>query len=157
MLSTQPPDIEHGIMESWTQPFIWLLKGQSHTHTYTYKYWLVRGHLHWVRMDTYLRDQQTKFTLRTLLAKQTRKALILRKVRSTDIRRELSGKPLLLQIERPQLRWFGHLIRMPPGGICNKFPMNHGYCIVLYFLRHLPFHSPCLLPAPPSFLPPRSH
>ena len=38
------------------------------------------------------------------------------KVRSSDIRRELGVvEPLLLRIERSQLRWFGHLTRMPPG------------------------------------------
>ena len=36
------------------------------------------------------------------------------KVRSSDIQRELGVEPLLLRVERSQLRWFGHLIRMPP-------------------------------------------
>jgi len=36
-------------------------------------------------------------------------------VRSSDIRRELGVNPLLLRVERSQLRWFGHLIRMPSG------------------------------------------
>jgi len=30
------------------------------------------------------------------------------RVRSSDIRRELRVEPLLLRIERSQLRWFGH-------------------------------------------------
>ena len=37
------------------------------------------------------------------------------KVRSSDIQRELGVEPLLLRIKRSQLRWFGHLTRMPPG------------------------------------------
>jgi len=37
------------------------------------------------------------------------------RVRSSDIRRELGVEPLLLHIERSQLRWFMHLIRMSPG------------------------------------------
>ena len=37
------------------------------------------------------------------------------KVRSSDIRRELGVEPLLLRVERSQLRWFRHLIKMPPG------------------------------------------
>ena len=37
------------------------------------------------------------------------------RVRSSDIREELGVEPLLLHIERSQLRWFGHLVRMPPG------------------------------------------
>jgi len=36
-------------------------------------------------------------------------------VRSSDIRRELRVEPLLLHVERSQLRWFRHLIRMPTG------------------------------------------
>ncbi len=35
--------------------------------------------------------------------------------RSLDIRRELEVEPLLLCVERSQLGWFEHLIRMPPG------------------------------------------
>ncbi|KAF7652554.1 hypothetical protein LDENG_00095270 [Lucifuga dentata] len=40
------------------------------------------------------------------------------RVRSSDIREGLGVELLLLRIERSQLRWFGHLIRMPPG----RFP-----------------------------------
>jgi len=36
------------------------------------------------------------------------------RVRSSDIRRELGVVPLLLRVKRSQLRWFGHLISMPP-------------------------------------------
>ena len=35
---------------------------------------------------------------------------------SSDIWRELREEPLLLHLERNQLRWFGHQIRLPPGG-----------------------------------------
>ena len=34
------------------------------------------------------------------------------KVRSSEIRKSLNIKPLLLRIERSQLRWFGHVSRM---------------------------------------------
>ena len=37
------------------------------------------------------------------------------RVRSSDIRERLKVEPLLLRIERSQMRWFGHLVRMPPG------------------------------------------
>ena len=37
------------------------------------------------------------------------------KVRSSDIRRKLGLEPLLPHIKRSQFRWFGHLIRVPPG------------------------------------------
>jgi len=42
-------------------------------------------------------------------------------VRSSDIRRELRVEPLLLRIERSQLRSFGHMIRMPPGASPKRF------------------------------------
>ena len=34
-------------------------------------------------------------------------------MRSSEIRKSLNIKPLLLRIERSQLRWFGHVSRMP--------------------------------------------
>ncbi|XP_051789808.1 uncharacterized protein LOC127529636 [Erpetoichthys calabaricus] len=37
------------------------------------------------------------------------------RVRSSVIREGLRVEPLLLRIERSQMRWLGHLIRMPPG------------------------------------------
>ena len=37
------------------------------------------------------------------------------RVRSSDIRERLRVEPLLLHVERSQLRWLGHLVRMPPG------------------------------------------
>ncbi|KAF7642406.1 hypothetical protein LDENG_00258420 [Lucifuga dentata] len=37
------------------------------------------------------------------------------RVRSSDIQEGLRVELLLLHIERSQLRWFGHLIRIPPG------------------------------------------
>ena len=35
------------------------------------------------------------------------------KARSSEIRKSLNIEPLLLRIERSQLRWFGHVSRMP--------------------------------------------
>ncbi len=37
------------------------------------------------------------------------------RVRSSITQEELRVEPLLLDIERSQLRWLGHLFRMPPG------------------------------------------
>ncbi|TWW63643.1 hypothetical protein D4764_03G0006510 [Takifugu flavidus] len=37
------------------------------------------------------------------------------RVRSSAIREELGVEPLLLCIERSQMRCLGHLVRMPPG------------------------------------------
>ncbi|TWW80203.1 R2 Retrovirus-related Pol polyprotein from type I retrotransposable element [Takifugu flavidus] len=39
----------------------------------------------------------------------------LERVRSSAIREELGVEPLLLCVERSQMRWLGHLVRMPPG------------------------------------------
>ncbi|KAK0155927.1 hypothetical protein N1851_001531 [Merluccius polli] len=36
------------------------------------------------------------------------------RVRSSIIREELGVDPLLLCVERSQMRWLGHLVRMPP-------------------------------------------
>ena len=35
------------------------------------------------------------------------------KMRSSEIRKSLNIEPLLLRIKRSQLRWFGHVSRMP--------------------------------------------
>ena len=35
------------------------------------------------------------------------------KVRGFEIRKSLNVEPLLLRIERSQLRWFGHISRVP--------------------------------------------
>ncbi|KAK0146650.1 putative uncharacterized transposon-derived protein F52C9.6 [Merluccius polli] len=37
------------------------------------------------------------------------------RVRSLVIREDLGVDPLLLRVERSQMRWLGHLVRMPPG------------------------------------------
>ncbi|KAK0144504.1 Retrovirus-related Pol polyprotein from type-1 retrotransposable element R2 [Merluccius polli] len=36
------------------------------------------------------------------------------RVRSSVIRKELGVDPLILRVERSQMRWLGHLVRMPP-------------------------------------------
>ncbi|KAK3528646.1 hypothetical protein QTP70_006351 [Hemibagrus guttatus] len=42
------------------------------------------------------------------------------RVRSSVTREELGVEPLLLHIERGQLRWLGHLFRMPPGRLSGE-------------------------------------
>ena len=73
---------------------------------------LTYGHELWVVTErTRSRIQAAKMSFLRRVA-----GLSLRdKVRSSDIRRELGVEPLLLRVERSQLRWFGHLTRMPPG------------------------------------------
>ena len=43
------------------------------------------------------------------------------RVRSLHIWREVRVEPLHLHVERGQLRWFGHLVRMPPGCLGLRF------------------------------------
>lgn len=42
------------------------------------------------------------------------------RLRSSVIREELGVEPLLICVERSQLRWFGHLVRMPPGRLLRE-------------------------------------
>jgi len=44
-----------------------------------------------------------------------RSGSVLDRVRSSGIRRELRVEPLLLRLQRSQLRWFRDLVRIPPG------------------------------------------
>ncbi|KAI3373071.1 hypothetical protein L3Q82_006415 [Scortum barcoo] len=75
---------------------------------------LTYGHELWVMTE---RTRSADTSGRNEFPPQGGWALSLRdRVRSSVIREELeSSQPLLLQIERSQLRWLGHLFRMPPG------------------------------------------
>ena len=74
---------------------------------------LTYGHELWVvnRMRKILQIQAAEMSFLRRVA-----GLRLRdRVRSSDIQERLRVEPLLLHMERSQLRWFGHLVRMPPG------------------------------------------
>ncbi|KAK0131124.1 hypothetical protein N1851_034199 [Merluccius polli] len=45
------------------------------------------------------------------------------RVRSSFIREELGADPLLLRVERSQMRWLGHLVRMSPGRLPGHVPL----------------------------------
>ena len=47
------------------------------------------------------------------------------RVRSLVTREGLGVEPLLLCVERSQLRWFRHLVRMPPGRIPREVFQAH--------------------------------
>ena len=47
------------------------------------------------------------------------------RVRSSVIREELGVDPLLLRVERSQMRWLGHLVRMPPGHLPGEEDPGH--------------------------------
>ncbi|KAK3532990.1 hypothetical protein QTP70_006197 [Hemibagrus guttatus] len=75
-------------------------------HTFTY------GHELWVmtkRVRSRIQVAEMSF-LRRVAVRSLRD-----RVRSSVTREELGVEPLLLHIERGQLRWLGHLFRMPPG------------------------------------------
>ncbi|KAI3359361.1 hypothetical protein L3Q82_002861 [Scortum barcoo] len=73
---------------------------------------LTYGHELWVMTErTRSRIQAAEMSfLRRVAGRSLRD-----RVRSSVTREELGVEPLLLRIERSQLRWLGHLFRMPPG------------------------------------------
>ncbi|TWW74408.1 hypothetical protein D4764_14G0004110 [Takifugu flavidus] len=73
---------------------------------------LTYGHELWVMTErTRSRVQAAKMSFLHRVA-----GLSLRdRVRSSVIREELGVEPLLLCVERSQMRWLGHLVRIPPG------------------------------------------
>nr|XP_054599772.1 uncharacterized protein LOC129164266 [Nothobranchius furzeri] len=74
------------------------------TLTYGHELWVVTD-----RMRSRIQAAEMSFLRRVA-------GLSLRdRVRSSVIREGLGVDPLLLHIERSQLRWLGHLVRMPPG------------------------------------------
>ncbi|KAK3556392.1 hypothetical protein QTP70_007987 [Hemibagrus guttatus] len=73
---------------------------------------LTYGHELWVmteRVRSRIQEAEMSF-LRKVAGRSLRD-----RVRSSVTREELGVEPLLLHIERGQLRWLGHLFRMPPG------------------------------------------
>ncbi|KAK3572192.1 hypothetical protein QTP86_025596, partial [Hemibagrus guttatus] len=73
---------------------------------------LTYGHELWVlteRVRSWIQAAEMSF-LRRVAGRSLRD-----RVRNSVTREELGVEPLLLHIERGQLRWLGHLFRMPPG------------------------------------------
>ena len=71
---------------------------------------LTYGHESWV-MTKRVRSQVQASEMRFL--RRIEGVTLFNKVRSSEIRKSLNIEPLLLRIERSQLRWFGHVRRMP--------------------------------------------
>ena len=72
---------------------------------------LTYGHESW-RMTERGRSQMQASKMRFL--QKIEGVTLFNKVRSSEIRKSLNIEPLLLRIKRSQLRWFGHVSRMPP-------------------------------------------
>ena len=71
---------------------------------------LTYGHESWVmteRMRSQLQASEMSFL------RKIEGVTLFNKVRSSEIRKSVNDEPLLLRIERSQLRWFGHVSRMP--------------------------------------------
>ena len=71
---------------------------------------LTYGHESWV-MTERVRSQVQAAEMKFL--RRVHGVTLLDQVRSSTIRKSLDIEPLLLRIERSQLRWFGHVSRMP--------------------------------------------
>ena len=78
------------------------------------KFWLrlcsIYGHESWVmteRVQLQVQPSEMRFFRRI------DEVALFSKVRSSEIQKSLNIESLLLQIERSQLRWFGHVSRMP--------------------------------------------
>ena len=71
---------------------------------------LTYGHESWV-MTERMRSQVQASEMRFL--RRIEGVTLFNKMRSSEIRKSLNIEPLLLRIERSQLRWFGHVSRMP--------------------------------------------
>ena len=71
---------------------------------------LTYGHESWVITER-VRSQVQGSEMRFL--RKIGGVTLFNKVRSSEIRKSLNIEPLLLRIERSQLRWFGHVSRMP--------------------------------------------
>ncbi len=78
---------------------------------------LTYGHELWVMTErTRSRIQAAEMSfLRRVAGRSLRD-----RVRSSVTREELRVEPLLLHVERSQLRWLGHLYQMPPGRLPGK-------------------------------------
>ena len=71
---------------------------------------LTYGHESWV-MTERMRSQVQASEMRFL--RRIEGVTLFNKVRSSEIQKSPNSEPLLLQIERSQLIWFGHVSRMP--------------------------------------------
>ncbi|TWW53113.1 R2 Retrovirus-related Pol polyprotein from type I retrotransposable element [Takifugu flavidus] len=87
-------------------------KGKLSIHQSIFVPTLTYGHELWVMTErTRSRVQVAEISFLRRVA-----GLSLRdRVRSSAIREELRVEPLLLHVERSQMRWLGHLVKMPPG------------------------------------------
>jgi exonuclease III len=83
---------------------------------------LTYGHELWVmteRMRSRVQAAEMRFLRRVAGVR------LLDRVRSSAIRESLGIEPLLLRIERSQLRWLGHVLRMPPERLVKQVLLSN--------------------------------
>ena len=84
---------------------------------------LTYGHKCWVMTE---RVRSRVQTAEMLNLRKVRGLSLLDKIKNTNIRQSLNIKPLLLRIERSQLRWYGHVTQMSheqtAKQLINAFP-----------------------------------
>ncbi|CAM4544523.1 unnamed protein product [Leuciscus chuanchicus] len=68
----------------------------------------------------YMQDSGVEMISVGLKSSHCKLEILRDRVRSSVTREELRVEPLLLNIKRGQLRWLGHLFRMPPGRLPRK-------------------------------------
>ena len=84
---------------------------------------LTYGHKCWVMTE---RVRSRVQTAEMLNLRKVRGLSLLDKIKNTNIRQSLNIEPLLLRIERSQLRWYGHVTQMSheqtAKQLINAFP-----------------------------------
>ena len=75
-------------------------------------------------MTERVRSQVQASKMRVL--RRIERVTLFNKMRSSDIRKFLNIKPLLLRIERSQLKWFGHVSRMPQEKLLEQALLAKG-------------------------------
>ena len=83
---------------------------------------LTYGHELWV-MTERMRSRVQAAEMRFL--RRVAGVTLLDRVRNTAIREDLGVEPLLLRIERSQLRWLGHVLRMPPERLVKQVLLSN--------------------------------
>ena len=78
---------------------------------------LAYGHKSWVMIER-MRSQVQASEMRFF--QRIEKVTLFNKVRSSGIQKSFNIEPLLLRIERSQLRWFDHVSRKPQEKLPNK-------------------------------------
>ena len=82
-----------------------------------YRPTLIYGHEKWIL------PENTRSRIQAAEMRSLRRVADLKvcdQVKSSSIRESLQIEPLLIHIERSQLRWLGHVLRMPPNRLPNQ-------------------------------------